>query len=289
VVRLSLPLVLLAIALPAVSTKSSEPAASLLVPDDPQTLSRQVRGIFIAKCTECHGAAVERPRGHFGYVTDLARIAANPQMLRPGDPAHSELYLMVKYDEMPVLEATSPPLTSAEKNIVKRWIEAGAPAVAVDAPPPAPPLTWWARIIRDLGQFHPLAVHFPIALLIAALPAEILSKRTRNPAWKSIVRYCVAVGAVTAVGAAALGWCLAASAAHTGRASQVLEWHRWVGTATAVWAVVVLVLSERTDRVAGNDRAEAWFRGALVAGILLLTTAGYLGASIIDGLNHFQW
>src|SRR4029077_11089327 len=40
-------------------------------------LASAVRSIFSAKCTECHGSDLPRPKGRFGYVLDLERLAGN--------------------------------------------------------------------------------------------------------------------------------------------------------------------------------------------------------------------
>src|SRR4051812_15387288 len=61
----------------------------------------QVRGVFAAKCAVCHGPDVARPRGRFGYVLDLHRVAANPEMVVPRRPDESELWALVEHDEMP--------------------------------------------------------------------------------------------------------------------------------------------------------------------------------------------
>jgi uncharacterized membrane protein len=238
-------------------------------------LENQVRAIFAAKCIECHGADLDRPRGKFGYVLDLARVAANPKMVVPGDPLHSELYQMVLHNEMPGKGATVPPLTAVEKEVVKSWIEAGAPAGKAEADPVS--LTFGRRLVRAIGQFHPATTHFPIALMFAALPAEFIRRRTRKPEWQTVVRFCVTLGAAGAVVSASLGWCTAVFSHHT--AVSVLAWHRGLGTFTAVWALATAWLSYR----------ERGFLVSLGAGILLVTATGYLGASLIFGLNHFTW
>jgi len=250
--------------------------------DDPQVLASQVRAIFEAKCIECHGADLPRPKGKFGYVLDLARVAGNPKMIVPGKPEQSELYQMVFHNEMPGKNASAPPLTPQEKDIVKRWIETGAPANPAPVDPPAPPLTFSRRLVRALGQFHPLTTHFPIALLIAALPAELIWVRTRKPEWKTVVRFCVVLGAAGAVVSAALGWCEAAFSHYATASLQVLAWHRWIGTATALWAVVTVWLVVREPSHRG-------FRWSLCLGIVLVSVAGYLGASLVFGLHHFTW
>ena len=252
---LVLPLILLAVSAQGVTEESPNALSPASTPAvNSQALADQVRAIFSAKCVKCHGADLERPKGKFGYVLDLARVAANPKMIVPGKPAQSELYQLVLHNEMPDPKGGIPPLTPAQKDIVKQWIEAGAPAnLSTENAPAAQPLTLGRRIIRDIGQFHPPSSHFPIALLIVALPAEIMWALTRKPSWKATVRFCVMLGAVGAVITATLGWCDAASLSFTGDSAWVLEWHRWFGTATAVWAVLTAGLSEFAHK-RGNSR-----------------------------------
>jgi len=192
----SLGLILVCMCVPGLFAQSSE---------DSQRFARQVHDLFAMKCTECHGADLEHPKGKFGYVLDLARVAANPKMVVPGNSVKSELYQMVLHNEMPDPKGDVPPLTPVQKNLVKQWIDTGAPANVVDADTAAVrPLTLGRRIIRDIGQFHPLSSHFPIALLIVALPAEILWTVTRKESWRTTVRYCVVLGAAGAVCTAVL-------------------------------------------------------------------------------------
>ena len=258
--------------------------------DPSAPIATQVHAIFQAKCTECHGPDVTHPKGKFGYVLDLARVAANPKMIVPGNPARSELYQMVVHNEMPDPKGDSPPLTPVEKDIVKAWIEAGTPAyVGPVGAITASPLTVRRRIIRDIGQFHPPSTHFPIALLIVALPAELLWMFTRNGAWKGAVRFCVALGAICAIVTATLGWCDATVTHYGGDTLKILAWHRWLGTATAVWAVLILALSELAHRRGNPESLSRSFRLILLVGVILVSVAGYLGASLIYGLNHFVW
>lgn len=263
---------------------------SARVSNSPQSLASQVRAIFAFKCVQCHGADLERPKGKFGYILDLARVAANPKMIVPGNPRKSELYQMLVYNEMPGKGNRTGPLTPDEKDVVRHWIETGAPADAVAGEVTlAQPLTPRRRVIRDIGQFHPQSAHFPIALLVVALPAEMMWSLTRKESWKATVRFCVALGAVGAVVTATLGWCDAVFSQHTGAAAQVLLWHRWFGTATAVWAVATAAISELANR-RGNPRSLSHgFRLTLIIGIVLVSVAGYLGASLIYGLHHFVW
>jgi uncharacterized membrane protein len=146
------------------------------------------------------------------------------------------------------------------------------------APAGVPPLLAW------IGRFHPTTVHFPIALLIAAALGELLVLRRGGSQFEHAVRFCVWLGAIGAVVAAALGWLFA------GFAWVDDEWlmttHRWCGTGAAAWAVGILVSCERTYRGRG---ARGIFRFALFAGALLVGVTGFWGGSLLYGLDHFAW
>ena len=291
---LALPLFFLAFSMRDAGAEEQPPEAvspeSIQASSTPQVLAGHVHAIFQARCTECHGADLLRPKGKFGYVLDLARVAANPKMIVAGMPAQSELYQMVLHNEMPPPKSKRPPLTRGEKDIVKSWIEAGAPAnLPEENTTTAPPLTLSRRILRDIGQFHPPSTHFPIALLIVALPAEFLWILVRKDSWKATARFCVMLGAVAAMITAILGWCDAPFSTYAGVSASVLRWHRWFGTATAVWAVLVAMLSESSNRRENPHRLCCCFHLTLVIGAILVSIAGYLGASLIYGLNHFSW
>ncbi|HTS18666.1 MAG TPA: DUF2231 domain-containing protein [Verrucomicrobiae bacterium] len=281
-------LALALLAMPAVAS-----AAEIQLP----SLAVQVHAIFQAKCVECHGPDIARPKGKFGYVLDLARVAANPKMIVPGNPQKSELYQMVWHNEMPDPKGDSLPLTAEEKAIVKAWIETGAlPLTGTDTGAALTPdpgavrrLSLVQRIIRDVGQFHPPLTHFPIALLIVAMPAELLLLLTGKDSWRTVVRFCIWLGMLSALLTATLGWCDAAFSSYRGTSASVLIWHRWLGTTTALWALVVVVLLEAAHRRQRNDESRRLFRISLGLGIILVSVAGYLGASLIYGLDHFKW
>ena len=153
-------------------------------------------------------------------MLDLARVAENPDYVVRGKPDQSELYKMVLHDEMPGEDANVPPLTPEEKDVVKHWIEMGAPGdLAGDARARgAAPRRWrrspsepvWKHALRWVGQFHPLSTHFPIAMMFVAVFAEGLSWWTRRDSWLQTIRFLVIVAAVSAVGAtvARLGECV---------------------------------------------------------------------------------
>ena len=246
------------------------------------------------------GPNFPRPKGKFGYVLDLKRVAANPDYIVPGHPEKSDLYDMVFKDDMPGEDANVPPLTKDEKEAVRRWIEIGAPepdptATGDHTPPassasveqkPRPP--FWKHALHWIGNLHPVSTHTPIALMFIAVLAEALAWWTRKESWLQTIRFMIVIAALGAIGAASLGWIDAYFARYTGQLVTVLSWHRWLGTATAVWAIICATLVMMNECKEGS-RDRQRFRGALLVGAALVGITGFLGSALIYGLDHYAW
>jgi len=259
----------------------------------------KVREIFEAKCLDCHGPELPRPKGKFGYVLDLRRMAENPEYVERGQPEKSELFKLVFNDEMPGEDANVPPLTKDEKDIVRRWIELGAPdapttvveraaapvTVASEVRAPRP---FWKKALEWIGRFHPMSTHFPVALMLVAVFAESLAWWTRRESWLHTVRFLVVLGAIGSVATGVLGWINAYFSSYSKEPGALLWWHRWLGSGTAVWAVVCAVLIVVHECQEGSKERQR-FRGALLLGAALVGLSGFLGSALIYGLDHYAW
>ncbi len=270
------------------------PAFAAAAPEK-RDLAAEVKAIFQVKCTQCHGPDLAKPKARFGYVLDLKKLAADSEKVVPGKPDKSLLWQLVRDGEMPAEGAKNGPLTAEQKETIQAWIAAGAPAVSSKPPPdpaPEPPAaesvvtpSAGERSLRLLGKFHLLVLHFPIALLLAAAAGEAWS------IWRGIgepslaVRFCVMLGAISAVVTAPLGWLHAATG--FGLSSPVeLGWHRLFGTSTAIVAVVVAVVSEIDSR---RGLRSGWFRLLLLLVAVLVSVTGFFGGRLVQGDDFFQW
>src|SRR5882724_7532406 len=96
------------------------------------------------------------------------------------------------------------------------------------------------------GRLHPLLVHFPIALILIAAVAELISLTTRFRGWHTVAVANIRAGAAFAVASAGAGWLLASS--RIVEASPGLEWHRWLGLAGGVAAVAAALAASEMDQ-----------------------------------------
>lgn len=257
----------------------------------------EVRGIFAVKCAGCHGSDLPKPKGRFGYILDLRRIAANPEMVIPLHPEQSELWELVQRDEMPPSDSPHGPLTPEQKEVIRLWIAAGAPDVpsaALDSstsvkPEPMSSLPMemisFDRIIRWLGKFHLLLLHFPIALIVVAGIGEGWSMWQRNSIPSEAVRFCLWLGAIAAIPTAVLGWLFAADGNGAG-SPQLLTAHRWLGTATAVWLVITAVYTERD---AWRGRRSLRARLMLMFAVVIIALTAHLGGLLDRGEDFFAY
>jgi uncharacterized membrane protein/mono/diheme cytochrome c family protein len=293
------------IALLALLTALALPGRGLTAPakqpaqkEDLRKLAADVFKIFEAKCADCHGSHLPKPKGKFGYVLDLKRVGDNPDYIVRGKPVESELYQLVKNDEMPGEDADVPPLTPEEKKTVERWVQAGAPhqlpAALAGANPaagskPVVQSSLLGRVLHWLGKFHPVSIHFPVALLLTAVLAEGFAWWLKRDEWMLLVRFLVVLGALSGVPAATLGWLAEFPTVDGSQLSTVYLFHQILGTAAAVWALVCATLVCLSECEEGSV-ARRRFRGALLFGAFLISVVGFLGGALsAGGLDHYKF
>jgi uncharacterized membrane protein len=191
-----------------------------------------------------------------------------PAQAHGGHEAHEPTHVSSSVAEAPAGDE-SPARGISEAPVVPKSVESPEKSASV--------LSW-------IGRFHPMVVHFPIALFISALVAEILFATTRRELFRHALRFLLWGGALGAAVAVALGWIFAA----TGSTEHgwLLDVHRWAGTAASVVGLVVLSVNERIERGMGT---RAGLRVSLAAIAVLVGAAGFLGGSLLYGIDHLAW
>lgn len=143
------------------------------------------------------------------------------------------------------------------------------------------PKTGIARLIDWLGRFHPMLVHFPLALLPMAFLAILIARR--RPEWTHTAHILVVAAGLAVIPAALLGW-FAGGFALAGDDS-LLVVHRWLGTAIAFAGAGLALMIWR-------GRTQVSHPLALVALIVIniaLIVQGWYGGALVHGADHLAW
>lgn len=142
------------------------------------------------------------------------------------------------------------------------------------------------RLVSWLGRLHTLVIHFPIAMFVGALAVELYGLWRRDSQYRTVAYVMLVVGALGAVVAAFLGW-FAGGFYLTDR-NVVLMVHRWLGTALALFAVILVLAAARARRT--PERPRIWYWALLGLMTVAIAVQGYLGGTFMHGgMNHMAF
>jgi len=131
--------------------------------------------------------------------------------------------------------------------------------------------------VEWIGNFHPILLHFPIALVVMTAVAEILAQKSKSSIFSQAARFMIIAAAITATPTALLGWAFSYSMTYEGLSIAFFWWHRFLGIATAVLAIFTAILKELEVR--GKMRKKFYVISLIL--LLICTTAtGFLGGEL---------
>lgn len=135
-----------------------------------------------------------------------------------------------------------------------------------------------------LGRLHPLAVHFPVGLLLFAAVLELFTLKNFHSKYRPGINLLVLFGAVAAILAAVLGLVLANNEDYGG---DTLDLHQWTGIATAILGGLAFLL---LLRVKPNSQAVQvkLYRGVIFTTAIGVSVAGHFGASLTHGDEYLS-
>lgn len=136
----------------------------------------------------------------------------------------------------------------------------------------------WNWIFQFLGRLHPLAVHFPVALLIVAYFLELLSIGGKRQGLREGINWMVFLGAFFALLATVLGWLLRI---HDDYSGNLVLLHQNVGIATALLAMVTGLILKNT--LNGKLTSFILYRSVLTLTVAFLVYTGHLGSRLTHG------
>jgi Protein of unknown function (DUF1549)/Planctomycete cytochrome C len=136
---------------------------------DALSFEKSVLPIFQANCLKCHGDKKQKGGLDLRTKAGLLKGGETGVALKPGSLKESILWEKIRTDEMPEGDVK---LTAAEKETIRRWIQAGAPGEAKVVPPTGVDV----QITDEDRKFW--AFQAPVR---PPLPSVKLKERVRNP------------------------------------------------------------------------------------------------------------
>jgi mono/diheme cytochrome c family protein/uncharacterized membrane protein len=133
-----------------------------------------------------------------------------------------------------------------------------------------------------LGRLHPLAVHFPVSLVVLAAVLELFTLRNFHSKLRPGINLLVWVGAIAAVISALLGWLLSKEGDY---GEEGISLHQWSGFAAAFVCLITLALLYRLQmhNKSGNIKV---YRGVLFFTAISISVAGHFGAALTHGSDY---
>ena len=131
------------------------------------------------------------------------------------------------------------------------------------------------EILLFFGRFHVLLVHLPIGMLVALAALEIAARFPRFKNAGVSAGFILALATPLAVVTAICGWLLSLGGGYD---ENLLVWHKWLGTGTAVACMITAFFFHR--------RQFNTYRASLFVTFALLMAAGHLGGSLTHGSDY---
>jgi len=147
-------------------------------------------------------------------------------------------------------------------------------ALLVFLPPDGTERAQWAQFI---GRFHPLAVHFPIALVLLVPILDLVGRSPRFSYLRLSSGFVLGLATVGAIVAAFLGWCLGRSGGYSGA---LITQHMWGGILLALTCWLCWLLRTRLGQ------GEAIFGVSIAICVGLVAWTGYRGGQLALGADH---
>ncbi len=140
------------------------------------------------------------------------------------------------------------------------------------------------KIIKWVGNFHPILLHFPIALITMAAVSELLFFWNGYSLFDQASRFMVLAAAVTIIPTVLTGLAYGYNAQYEGVMATYFWWHRFFGIFTALLAIITAVIRELPPQKFPYLRTAYYVCLSLL--FISVNVTGFLGGSLTFGIGH---
>ena len=145
-----------------------------------------------------------------------------------------------------------------------------------------------SSLLTFIGKFHPLIIHFPIALVLTALFFTGLSMFFKVEIFDTLSIYLIYFAALSAIAAATLGLIAGSDASYPSFLVSSFEWHRILGISTTVVTFITAYFGYR--QLSQNKTGGTMlYRLFLLLNAVLVGITGHLGATLVYGIDYFNF
>ena len=131
-----------------------------------------------------------------------------------------------------------------------------------------------------MDNLHPITVHFPIALLLAAFAVETLALFLNKPGWHRISLWNLCLGALGAGVAVLAGRMAEETAKHSYEIGEVMELHEKLGYAVLGLALFTAVVRWFFhDQMGKGARWAVWALLGIACGVMVFSA--HLGGRLV--------
>ena len=142
--------------------------------------------------------------------------------------------------------------------------------------------TFW--LWRFLGRLHPLAVHFPVALLLFAAILELFTIKKFRSSLRPGINLLLAAGVISAIFSVVFGLLLSGEGDY---GKNLISIHKWVGITTACLGAFAWLLLNRILKK-NQLHLVKLYRGILFFSAIGVSVAGHFGAYLTHGKDYLS-
>lgn len=140
-----------------------------------------------------------------------------------------------------------------------------------------------SSFLTFVAHFHPVIVHLPIGMLLAALLLQVLAGRPAYSTLRPAVPVMLLAGVVSAVASCVTGWLLSLSGEYD---AGLVAWHMWMGICLTGLSAFVYTRVRR-EPPAGSSRRVSMVLSLGLLGLIVVT--GHLGGSLTHGADYLSF
>lgn len=134
--------------------------------------------------------------------------------------------------------------------------------------------------LDGLSHLHPILVHFPIALIFAAVFTYFLGSLLKSDEFLVTAKWTLFLGTLGAVAAVGSGFLAEEAVSMTGEVSEIFEWHERMAFVTLLLALTACAWGFLAKVYFPGKGKKAFFLLLVILGFCLMMT-GYLGGQLV--------